>query len=208
MIDILRLKLYQYFGYKNLRKGKHEKALKHFEKAVLISSEVTIVFNYVVALSAVGKYSNAYPYLSKILNEYNDNEMALSMMLWVCIMLRKWDEALELCEKIRLQFPSNQEFIHLYDILNNEQIRSDFVRAHELIKQAELQALNKQYTEAISLLEKALEVNPYEALAYNNLASLYYKKKEKELAKKYIRKALELDPLNKRYKHSLRIIDK
>ncbi len=208
MIDILKLKLYQYLGYKNLRKGKHEKALKNFEKALLISQEVSIVFNYVVALSAVGKYADAYPYLSKILAEYSDNEMALSMMLWLCMMLRKWEQSLELCEKIRLQFPSNQEFIYLYDILKNEDIREKFVSAQELIKEAEQKTIKKKYSEAKELLHKALEINPEEALAYNNLASLHFTLKEKDLAKENIRKAVELDPLNKRYKQNLRIIEK
>jgi tetratricopeptide (TPR) repeat protein len=208
MIDILKLKLYQYLGYKNLRKGKHEKTLKHFEKALLISQEVSIIFNYVVALSALGKYSQAYPYLSQILAEYGDNEMALSMMLWVCMMLRKWEEALEICEKIRLQFPSNQEFIHLYDILNNEDIREKFVVGQEYIKAAEEKTLKKKYDQAIDLLNKAIEANPDEALAYNNLASIHFTLKKKEAAKDYIKKALELDPFNKRYKQNLRIIDK
>ena len=208
MIDILRLRLYQRWGYKNLRKGKHERALRHFEKALLISQEVSIIFNYVVALSAVGKYQEAYPYLNKILTEYGDNEMALSMMLWVCMMLRKWDEALVLCEKIRLQFPSNQEFIHLYDILQNKEIREKFVAAQELIKEAEQKTIKKDYSDSIELLKKALEINPDEALAYNNLASIYYSLKKKDEAKEFIKKAVDLDPYNKRYKQNLRIIDK
>ena len=208
MLDIIRLKLYQSWGYKNLKKGKHEKALRYFEKAMLISQEVSIIFNYVVALSAVGKYQEAYPYLNKILAEYGDNEMALSMMLWVCMMLRKWEEALDLCEKIRLQFPSNQEFIHLYDILQNSQVRETFVSAQELVKKAEQKTIKKKYSEAIKLLEEAIAINPAEALAYNNLASIHYKLKQMDEAKAYIKKAVELDPLNKRYKQNLRIIDK
>lgn len=208
MLDIIKLRLYQSWGYKSLRKGKHEKALRHFEKALLISQEVSIIFNYVVALSAVGKYQDAYPYLDKILEEYGDNEMALSMMLWVCMMLRKWDQALDLCEKIRLQFPSNQEFIHLYDILQSEEIREKFVKAQELIKQAENKTLKKQYSDSIKLLNQAIEINPAEALAYNNLASIHYSLKKLPEAKEYIKKAVELDPLNSRYKQNLRIIDK
>jgi tetratricopeptide (TPR) repeat protein len=208
MLDIIRLRLYQRWGYQNLRKGKHEKALKHFEKALLISEEVSIIFNYVVALSAVGKYDQAYPYLNKILDEYSDNEMALSMMLWVCMMLRKWEEAKILCEKIRLQFPSNQEFIHLYDILQHEEIRECFVAAQELIKEAEQKTMKKQYSDSIDLLKQAIEINPAEALAYNNLASIYYTQKEYEEAKTYMKKAVELDPMNSKYKQNLRIIDK
>lgn len=208
MLDIIRLKLYQNWGYQNLRKGKHEKALRHFEKALLISEEVSVVFNFVVALSALGNYQEAYSYLNKILTEYSDNEMALSMMLWVCMMLRKWDEAIALCEKIRLQFPSNQEFIHLYEILQNSEIRERFVAAQELIKQAEHAMLKKQNTDALNLLKRALEINPDEALAYNNLASIHYSLKEFAEAKVYIKKAVELDPLNSKYKQNLRIIDK
>lgn len=208
MLDIIRLRLYQNWGYQSLKKGKHEKALRHFEKALLISQEVSIIFNYVVALSAVGKYSDAYPYLSKILTEYKDNEMALSMMLWVCMMLRKWDEAIDLCEKIRLQFPSNQEFIHLYDILQNKEIREKFVAAQDLIKQADQKMIKKQYSDSINLLKQAIKINPDEALAYNNLASIHYSLKKNEEAKLYIKKAVELDPLNTKYKKNLRIIDK
>ncbi|MBI9031534.1 tetratricopeptide repeat protein [bacterium] len=208
MLDFVKLKLYQRLGYKSLRKGKHEKALKHFEKAMIISQEVSIIFNYVVALSALGKYSEAYPYLKKILSEYRDNEMAISLMLWVCMMLRKWEEAISLCEQIRLQFPSNQEFIHLYDILQNSELRERFISAHSLIKQADQKTLKKEYSEAVDLLKKALEINPDEALAYNNLASIHFTLKLKDEAKAYIKKAVELDPLNKRYKQNLRIIDK
>ncbi|MFA7057162.1 MAG: tetratricopeptide repeat protein [Candidatus Cloacimonadales bacterium] len=208
MLDTIKLQCYQRWGYKRLREGKHEKALWHFEKALLISDEVTIKFNYVVALSAVAKYKEAYPHLDNILLAYNDNEMALSLMIWVCMMLRKWDEAIELCEKIRLQFPSNQEFIHLHNILQNSEIREKFVSAQELIKQAEKSMLKKKYQEAIKLLKQALEVNPQEALAYNNLASIYYSLKEKDKAIDCMKKAVELDSLNKQYKKNLRIIDR
>lgn len=208
MLDFIRLQLYQRWGYKNLNNGKHEKAMKHFEKAMMISDEVSIIFNYVVALSALGKFQEAYPYLDKILSEYDENEMAISMMLWVCMMLRKWDEAIELCEKIRLQFPSNQEFIHLYDILQNEEIRETFVASHELISQAGQKTLKKQYGEAEDLLKKALERNPDEALAYNNLASIYHSQKKFDDAKVCIKKAVALDPLNSKYQKNLRIIDK
>lgn len=208
MLDTIKLQWYQHWGYKRLREGKHEKALRHFEKAMLISDEVSIRFNYVVVLSALAKYEEAYPHLDNILAAYSDNEMALSLMIWVCMMLRKWGEAIELLEKIRLQFPSNQEFIHLYDILQNSEIRERFVAAQELIKQAEKSTLKKKYQESIKLLEKAIEVNPQEALAYNNLASIYYSSKERDKAIEYMKKAIELDPLNSKYKKNLRIIDR
>ena len=92
-------------------------------------------------------------------------------------------------KKIRLQFPSNQEFIHLYDILQNGEIRESFVAVQELIKQAEYKKLKKQYSDSISLLIQALEINPAEALAYNNLASIHYSLKKVDQAKEYIKKS-------------------
>ena len=95
MFDVIKLQWYQNQGYRALRKGKHERASYNFERALLISESVEVRFNYIIVLSALGKYKEAYQHLTRVLKEYPDNEMALSMMIWVSMMLREWEVWIE-----------------------------------------------------------------------------------------------------------------
>ncbi len=55
---------------------------------------------------------------------------------------------------------------------------------------------NKNYTQAITHLLKAAELDPENDKVHNNLAMAYYFKDEKEMAIKHIKKALEINPKN------------
>lgn len=55
---------------------------------------------------------------------------------------------------------------------------------------------NKNYTQAITHLLKAVELDPENDKVHNNLAMAYYFKDEKEMAIKHINRALELNPKN------------
>ncbi len=55
---------------------------------------------------------------------------------------------------------------------------------------------NKNYTQAISHLLKAAELDPDNDKIHNNLAMAYYFKDEKEMAIKHIKRALEINPKN------------
>ena len=60
--------------------------------------------------------------------------------------------------------------------------------------QAEALYDNGQETEAIKLFKKTLELNPNFALAHNDLAYIYWRKKEIQKALHHLTKAMELDP--------------
>ncbi len=51
--------------------------------------------------------------------------------------------------------------------------------------------------EAIKLFKKTLELNPNFALAHNDLAYIYWRKKEIQKALHHLTKAMELDPDNR-----------
>lgn len=53
---------------------------------------------------------------------------------------------------------------------------------------------SKQLFCAIALYEKAISLNPYDALFYHNLGWLYYCNNQKELALKYLQKAIQFNP--------------
>jgi tetratricopeptide (TPR) repeat protein len=55
---------------------------------------------------------------------------------------------------------------------------------------------NKNYTQAITHLLKAVELDPENDKIHNNLAMAYYFKDEKEMAIKHINRAIELNPKN------------
>ena len=55
---------------------------------------------------------------------------------------------------------------------------------------------NKNYTQAITHLLKAAELDPENDKIHNNLAMAYYFKDEKEMAIKHIKRALEINPKN------------
>jgi len=63
--------------------------------------------------------------------------------------------------------------------------------------QAEALYDNGQETEAIKLFKKTLELNPNFALAHNDLAYIYWRKKEIQKALHHLTKAMELDPDNR-----------
>ena len=54
--------------------------------------------------------------------------------------------------------------------------------------------LEKNYEKAKEAYEKAIELDPKDARAYNNLANVYYEEKDYEKAKEAYEKAIELDP--------------
>ena len=56
--------------------------------------------------------------------------------------------------------------------------------------------MQQNYTQAISHLLKAVELEPKNAEIHNNLGMAYYFKGEKELARQHVQRALELDPKN------------
>ncbi len=203
MFDNLKLKHYQKKGYQALNKSQLEKAISYFEKALFISDKAEIMFNYAVALSGLSRYEEAYTVLRKILDMYEDNEMALSMMVWVCTMLREWDRAIFYVEKIMLQYPTNTEFASIYDIIYDEEKRETFVSVNERIKTAERFKLQKDYDQAIKMLESVISLDPTRALAYHNIGAIYLLKKEKTKAKEYLQKAVELAPKNNAFKKSL-----
>jgi type IV pilus assembly protein PilF len=55
---------------------------------------------------------------------------------------------------------------------------------------------NKNYTQAITHLLKAAELDPENDKVHNNLAMAYYFKEEKEMAIKHTKRALEINPKN------------
>ena len=68
---------------------------------------------------------------------------------------------------------------------------------HCTIQQAEVLYNNGQETEAIKLFKKTLELDPNFALAHNDLACIYWQKRNIEKALHHITKAMELAPDNR-----------
>lgn len=63
--------------------------------------------------------------------------------------------------------------------------------------------VNKDYTQALDLLLKSLQLNPQDAKTENNLGMAYYFKKQIGKAKEHLAKAIKLDPKNSDARNNL-----
>jgi len=84
---------------------------------------------------------------------------------------------------------------------------TDKKRVEELIEQGKFYFLNKQYDEALSEFQKALNLDPVNARILYNLGVIYESKEDIEIAKTLYLKALEIDPkLEEAQKHLNKLV--
>lgn len=204
MIDSIRLYFNRKKGYKMLKYGRLEDALKYFEKNMLISNEPNCLYDCAVAMVGIGRDLDAKMYLEKILEEYPENEMALSLMLSANIHLKEWSEALDDCEKMRLKFPTNMKFVQLYDLLQDEDKREKFVDSQKQVLLGNAFLREKKYNQALECFKQSIKFDPESSVAYNNLATTYFKLKQKDKAFEAIRKAAEIAPHSEQINKNLR----
>lgn len=86
-------------------------------------------------------------------------------------------------------------------ISNSDKIKS-------MLKQTQILFRQQKYTEAKTILQEILKLDPKNAVAYNNLGSIYLIRGRFTRAKRYFKKALELDPAIEDARENLKTIEK
>ncbi|PID28775.1 MAG: hypothetical protein CSB55_03230 [Candidatus Cloacimonadota bacterium] len=204
-----REKYLQRRGQRMLMRGDHEKAYKIFEKNLFLNNSPQNQYNLSVALIGLGRYREADNFLSKLSEQYPDNEMILTCLGETSLMLGKWQNAIDIFEKLK----SLNKFRKLYEkyseISKDPILRDKFTTARKKINLAQKEIGAGNYKKALELLKFAAELQPDDAWLMNNIGSLMLTLKENPRdAYPYFEKAVILNPDNEKFKNNLSAVKK
>jgi len=211
-----------HFNLKNYNKSE-----ELFKKAILLNNNHHQIFNgYGVLLKelqrdeeAVEKfyesikikndYLNAYLNLFQIYKKYNNQEEMLKIIDRVILIkpnfpimyhekalilkdLERFDEAISSIETVfEYEKDSIENYLRLYDIYEKKKF---FDKCEEISKNV------------ISILEEKIEIDKKNSDLYFDLGLSYKRFKKLEIAKKYVKLAIEFDPSEEAYYSTLAVI--
>jgi len=166
-------------------------AIKEFTKSLKHHPNLAALNNLGIAMILDGKIKGGITFLNKALKQFGSNDKLLSNL----------NSATQMLDGIL----SSQ--FHLLTINSKESELKKTIdlyeqNPHHIEKkgyyyQAEALYNNGQETKAIKLFEKTLELDPNFALAHNDLACIYWQKRNIKKALHHITKAMELAPDNR-----------
>ena len=198
-----------------------------FKKAILINNNNHQIFNgYGVLLKELNRdeeaaekfykaieikndYLNAYLNLFQVYKKYNNQEEMLKIIDKIISIkpnfpimyhekasilqdLEKFDEAINSIEAVfKYEKNSIENYLRLYDIYGR---KKDFNKCEEISKNV------------ISILEKKIGTNNKNSNLYYDLGRAYQKFEKLEIAKKYLKLAIKLNPSKMLYYYALAII--
>ncbi len=136
-------------GYKFLKKGKYEEALKHFKVAYhALPNDERVLNGMGLSLMKLGRYNESEEYLRK-LTRLSDDKVYMTNLGNLYFRSGRIDKAMEIYEKVLEKDP------HFYNALNNlarcYMEKGDYEKARELLEKAIAEDENK----------KAAKVNYY-----------------------------------------------
>ena len=198
-----------------------------FKKAILLNNNNHQIFNgYGVLLKELNRdeeaaekfykaieikndYLNAYLNLFQVYKKYNNQEEMLKIIDKIISIkpnfpimyhekasilqdLEKFDEAINSIEAVfKYEKNSIENYLRLYDIYER---KKDFNKCEEISKNV------------ISILEKKIGTNNKNSNLYYDLGIAYQKFEKLEIAKKYLKLAIKLNPSKMLYYYALAII--
>lgn len=158
-----------YLGVIKKFQGNNDAALEYFKKASENTvSDAEVFFNLGCTYQALGQWQNAKQALLKALSINPDYAMAHNNLSTVLVSLGSYEEMARHIIKAYELSPGSLEILVNYATY--------------------LSGRNAQYTEAINLFRKALEINPQFDKAIAGLCHAYYKIGMHEEGNKYLRK--------------------
>jgi len=175
-------------GMRYLTHGKLEKALKNFQKLILLNSSEENLFNLGVTLMGLFRYEEAEIYLHKQyikLPNHDINSLSLAECL---LMQRKWDESKKIFREIADRNPEDMK--EYLEITEDVVLREKFVKSREYFAEAINLLKQKEDLKALELLLIAEAHNPTNANILNNIGSVYMLLKDYEKAHNYFEKAV------------------
>ncbi len=195
---------YRMRGQKLLFSGEPEKAYHYLEKALLCDDNETNIYFFSLALITLGRLDEAEKYLSNLVGNYPDNELATLSLSELFVQKRKWDQAIVLFEKLVEKHPSNNNYRQYLQRIVDPNARENYIKAKEMLNESLLLLNQKQTDQALNKLLAAAKIDPDNPYIQNNLGSIYMLiKKDKKKAMEHFHKAYQADPNNLKFKKNL-----
>lgn len=192
-------------GFLYYQSGKHDNALKHFEKAVRLEPDnpkfqKNLADFYYTALS---RTEDALEIFEKLLVKNPTDGEILLITANLLVSLNRFDEAQSYYQSLLDLEPWRLDIQELVDKLKH---RGDGDGSPELEAQyqrAQAQVQTGNNAEAIRILEALLKENPDYTLAHNDLGVLYYRDGDMQKALQHYESAVTLEPTNHIYLKNL-----
>ena len=189
---------HNYLGEVYASQGKLSAAEKEFKKGIELDSSMVITqINLVQLCLLQGKNEPAVAQAERLLrisDIQKEEKITLELLLATALFkLNRMDELMEGIELIISQEPDSIQKDKAADLLQRF--------AWEMIKK------NVNINQALNLCDKALLLNPaHPEIIYNTKGWAYFRKGEYLKAQVCIKKAIELDPENEKFKGDLEVV--
>ena len=207
IIRTFREKYYLLRGQRFLMKGNPEKAYFYFQKAVFLGGSDQVHYSMGLCLVSMNRYQEAEHFLKKAVDKFPENDLVLVTYAECMLMQRKWEQARGIFEK--LCELNNSKYAKYLSVAIDPIKRDKYVAAKESFNEAQKAINNRDFESALTLLQKAYELDNHNAYVVNNIGSVMLSlgKPLKEVYG-YFEKAVVIDPDNQKFRQNLLYVKK
>ena len=207
--DNFKIAYYRNKGQKLLVNGLPEKAFAYLEKALMLDLSAPNIYNIALVFLTLGNLEEAKFYLKKICEMHPGNELAVLTLAELYMQKRDWEGAEAILKRLTEEHPSNQSYKKYYSRVANPLSRESYIKAKEMLNQAQLYLQQKNTCKALELLISSEKLDPENPYIKNNLGSYYLMLEgNPRKAFEYFQKAHEIDPVNMKFRQNLNIARK
>ena len=205
------------YGLTQMNKGNYQVALEHFEKAVqLMPYWAYSNINMGILKNAMGFPNEAQAYYEKAIRYQPNNAESYYYYAMFLQQQGRIDQAVNYLQQGNQISPGHSGIVNLLETLQTNSKEENHVVDNKVIDVENVKLSHEDYLnqslqyyyagnfeKCIEACEKALEVKPDYAEAYNNICSAYNALKEWEKAAKACEKALKINPSFERARNNL-----
>lgn len=197
---------------KSIGSQKYENAIEDLKAAeVLDSDNPEVLYNLAISYAKQGLHKTAVNYYQKLLDlplEFVELRTVKKMLSYSLILGEEYDKALSVIGQILKTTPADTTALSLSGYCYEKLGRvDDAIASHRRVIDAEPSSLNScnslafllarrgaDLDEALSLARKALDAEPQNPAYCDTIGYIYMKRRQPELAKKFLKQALERLP--------------
>ncbi len=209
---------------KNLSRKEYDDALEDLQAAEVLDSEnPQILYNMAVIYSKKGLFRVAINYYKKLLNlsfSFIEIITVNKMYTYALIMINNYSEAISLLKKSLKLVPTDTTILNMLaycyekaDNLNESikilkkilDIDKDNINANNSLGFL-LAKVDKDMNAALLYAKKAFKNNPDNPAYLDTLGFIYFKKQQPDMAKKFLKKALEKAPYSEEIREHLNLL--
>jgi tetratricopeptide (TPR) repeat protein len=190
--------------------NKTQEAEANFKKAIELNKDATDAAYYYYAryLNGLQKYTEAIPLAEKALSINPHNIETLHLLSSLYQSQEQWDKLLDAANKTLAILPNDKEGNNYLNAARNKSkinipIGIKSLTAADYINQSLFYYQQKEFKKCIEAAQQALQIDPNNADAYNNIGAAYNAMSEWKKAYEYCSKALEINPEHKLAKGNL-----